>query len=50
LRIPDAVQHKQSAVLHRWSGIFTKLGVGDDPGSAAHHFAMLVLRCAREAI
>jgi hypothetical protein len=41
-RFPDAVQRESGAPLIRDR---FKLGVRNDPGSAAHHF---VLPCARE--
>src|SRR5213083_1926336 len=44
-RVPDAVQRET-----KWSGapLIRTATDWDDPGSAAHHFASLVLRCARD--
>jgi hypothetical protein len=44
MRFPDAVQRDSGAPQIRDR---PKLGVRNDPGSAAHHF---VLRCARETV
>jgi hypothetical protein len=55
MRFPDAVQRDSGAPQIRDR---PKLGVRNDPGSAAHHHsarktrvnALMVLRCARETI